>query len=101
MSLLALLLSRPASVSWHYHPLFTLSAASIPLPSMLLTPLPVMPAVPCLFFSCPLVPSLSPSQLQDAMTAIHAMWGAPALIVVVLALLWQEVCNEPSLSLSD
>jgi len=30
-------------------------------------------------------------KLQDAMMAIHALWGAPALIIVVLALLWLQI----------
>lgn len=30
-------------------------------------------------------------KLQDAMMAIHSMWGSPLFIVAVLVLLWQQV----------
>jgi hypothetical protein len=30
-------------------------------------------------------------KVQDAMLAIHSLWGSPALIAVILALLYQQV----------
>lgn len=30
-------------------------------------------------------------KVQDVMLAIHTLWGAPALIIVILVLLYQQV----------
>lgn len=34
-------------------------------------------------------------KLQDAMMAIHAIWGAPAFVVAVLILLWFQASLSP------
>lgn len=33
-------------------------------------------------------------KLQDAMMAIHAIWGAPAFVIAVLILLWFQVSSS-------
>lgn len=40
-------------------------------------------------------------KLQDAMMAIHSMWGSPLFIIAVLVLLWQQVRLETSLQGQD